>query len=237
MAAGNVARVTSADLVQFWAQCDNLQAHPADAAMLQSRTHNFGRDPIIGPWMGPIHTAPVVLLTLNGSLAGTGEEAAAMKVQSAREEMARTLQGRAPLYSFQYNPAGRIWTDKRLGAFGLTYQIAADKVAFINLMAYKSRNGADDLYKYGMDALPSTQYLLRWTRDTLFPEAEAGKRVVVCLMSAIRWGLTPGQRRGSLYSPWTTYFNMHYDQKGGPTVDEITMAVRRAVHGIERPAA
>ncbi len=43
-----------------------------------------------------------------------------------------------------------------------------------------------------------------WTQSVLFPEAIAGRRVVICLQSAYFWGLQKGERYGkALFAPNT----------------------------------
>jgi hypothetical protein len=90
-----------------------------------------------------VRTAPVVLLTLNGGINGVERDEA--KIPHERELMARNLGGDAPLPTFASNPGGREWTERRLAQFGLSYEVASLKVAFINLIPYHSREGAKDL--------------------------------------------------------------------------------------------
>src|SRR5712691_10488432 len=42
--------------------------------------------------------------------------------------------------------------------------------------------------------LPSSRVSLGWAQDVLFPDAEAGKRIVICMRSAAYWGLEQGQK-------------------------------------------
>src|SRR6516225_4584642 len=51
---------------------------------------------LVGPFMGPVRTAPVVLLTLNPGFS-TGEAREAAQIPAARESMANNLGGDAPL--------------------------------------------------------------------------------------------------------------------------------------------
>jgi hypothetical protein len=178
--------------------------------------------------MGPISEAPVVLLYLNGGLGNRAEVISASQDAETREEMIRTLHGGAPLFSFRTNPLGRIWTDGKLGQFGLTYQSAATKVAFVNIMAYKSQNGGEDVHM--VNRLTSSRMVRRWAHDTLFPEARRGERVVVCLRSARLWGVTPGTREGdALYAPDVTRGGfMHH----GSMREEIARAVRARVYDL-----
>jgi len=51
-------------------------------------------------------------------------------------------------------------------------------------------------------ALPSSRVCLNWAQEVLFPTAERGERVVVCLRSAKFWGLRPGaEYPGTLFAP------------------------------------
>ncbi len=127
--------------------------------------------------------------------------------------------------SFAANPLGRQWTEGKLGQFGLSYLAAATKVAVLNLMAYRSREGAKD--KHMLDRLASSRIVRAWARDTLFREAETGKRIVVCLRSARAWGMAPDTHRGvSLFTPeFARSGFMHH----GPMREKVGLAVRRAV--------
>ena len=137
--------VTTEDFLQFWAKAiPSLHVHPDDAAELGRNHRALALDTLVGPFMGPVRTAPVVLLTLNGGLAGTGEEKRAAQIPSEREATARNLGGDAPLPAWANNPAGRVWTVKHLKQFYLGYDTASTKVAFINLIPYRSREGAKD---------------------------------------------------------------------------------------------
>jgi hypothetical protein len=77
--------------------------------------------------------------------------------------------------------------------------IAASGIAFLNIGAYKSREMNDTEL---LAALPSSRVCLDWAQQELFPAAEAGKRVVICLRAAKFWGLKPGtDYPGALFSP------------------------------------
>jgi len=100
--------------------------------------------------------------------------------------MIRTLLGSAPLPSFKGNPAGLEWTTATLGQFSITYAAAASEVASLNLMPYRSAHGREDAHMIKL--LESSRLMLEWANDTLFPEARADERIVVCLRSADLWG-------------------------------------------------
>ena len=216
--------VTTEVFLRFWAKAiPSLQIHPGDAMALKGNRHTLALDTLVGPFMGPVRTAPVILLTLNGGFSGVERDEA--KTPAVRELMARNLRGDAPLPTFATNPAGRKWTESRLAQFGLSYAVASLKVAFVNLIPYRSREGAKDLHM--IKRLESARLVRAWAHDTLFREAEAGKRVVVCLRSAGAWGLESDTQRGlSLFTPRFTRagFMLH-----GPMREKVSFAVQRTV--------
>jgi hypothetical protein len=143
--------------------------------------------------------------------------------------MIRTLHGSAPLFSFKTNPKGLEWTTARLGQFVITYEAASSKVAFLNLMPYRSTDGSEDARMIKL--LKSSRLMLEWANDTLFPEARAGKRIVVCLRSARLWNLQTGTQGGeALYAPRVTRGGFMHR---GSMRDEIAKAVRQRVFGLE----
>jgi hypothetical protein len=79
------------------------------------------------------------------------------------------------------------------------YETVKDEIALLNIGAYHSK----DVKSFGsLLALPSSRVSLGWAHDVLFPDAEAGKRVVICMRSASYWGLEQGrQYEGGLFAP------------------------------------
>jgi hypothetical protein len=134
---GDTPVVTTENFLRFWAKAiPSLQIHPDDAHALNGNRHLLALDTLVGPFMGPVRTAPVVLLTLNGGFNGIERHEAT--IPAVREAMARNLHGDAPLPSFATNPLRREWTERRLAQFGLSYEAAASNVAFVNLIPYRS---------------------------------------------------------------------------------------------------
>jgi hypothetical protein len=218
---------TTPQLLAYWARCTDLHVHPDDETALRENTNAFRLDALIGPWMGPIKTAPVVVLTLNGGFNGAEVEEAKNPV--ARRWTANNLQGASPLPDFAANPLGRVWTQRILGKFGLSYAHAS-AVSFVNLIPYRSYAGANDLRM--AERLKSARLVRDWARTTLFPEAETGRRVVVCARSVRAWGLDPSvrQRGQSLFVPrFTRRIDWMYDQGNGPSREQVTAAVHEAI--------
>jgi len=218
-----ITTITTERFLQFWSKVtDDLCVHPDDAAMLCDNRHRLET---IGPFMGKIKTAPVVFLTLNPG--SSGVESREAQTPSVREGMKRILGGDAPLPSFETNREGRKWTQRILTQFGVRYESAADKVAFINLVPYRSKGFTDHKL---ITRLHSVSMVRRWTQDTLFREARAGERIVVCIVAHERWGLQPGTTQGvSLFSPQCG--SRQYILKLGPDREKIGQLIRRAVFG------
>jgi hypothetical protein len=85
---------------------------------------------------------------------------------------------------------------------GLDATLHAKCVAGLNVAPYKSKTFSDT---HLLAALPSSRISLDYAQSVLFPEAEAGKRVVVCLRAHRFWGLEPGQHYGKqLFAPRCT---------------------------------
>ena len=219
--------MTTDDWLAFLARATDLCVHPDDAPVLNATRHRLETNTLIGALMGPVRTARVVFLTLNPG--SSGVEAAEAQRPEVREEMRRILGGDAPLPSFKTNPGGRVWTQRILTQFGVRYEAAADKVAFVNLVPYRS-GGLDSKDRRLIPQLPTVKMVRRWTCDTLFPEARAGKRIVVCIVSHREWGFEPGTQQGiSLFAPKCTrrqYILLH-----GPERENIGRLIRLAVYG------
>ena len=104
------------------------------------------------------------------------------------------------------------------------WQHARDKIAPMNIGAYHSKSFVDHDV---LASLPSSRVALDWAQSVLFPEAEAGKRVVVCMRSARYWGLRAGEIYGrSLFAPDTVRGG---HMRKGSMRDNIVRAAREAL--------
>jgi hypothetical protein len=219
-----ITTITTERFLEFWSKVtDDLCVHPDDAAVLRDNRHRFETNTMVGPFMGKVKTAPVVFLTLNPGSSGVESDEA--QTPSVREGTKRILGGDAPLPSFETNPEGRKWTQRILTQFGVRYESAVDRVAFINFVPYRSKGFTDHKL---ITRLHSVSMVRRWTEDTLFREARGGERIVVCIVAHERWGLQPGTTQGvSLFSPQCVprqYILIH-----GPDREKIGQLIRRAV--------
>jgi hypothetical protein len=110
-----------------------------------------------------------------------------------------------------------------LGEYGLKdVRDIKQHFAVLNIGAYHSK----DVKSYSsLLALPSSRVSLTWAQDHLFPEAEAGKRVVICMRAAAYWGLDTGRKYpGTLFAPDVNRGGFLIN---GPEKDAIVKAVRQ----------
>ena len=117
------------------------------------------------------------------------------KTEEGKDYYFRRYQGDEP---FRDTGPGLPWVEDKTKIFG-DYAAVKKHFALLNIGAYHSKNLKD----YGsLLALPSSRVSLTWAQETLFPEAEAGNRVVICLRSAAYWGLDVGREyKGALFAP------------------------------------
>lgn len=189
------------DIFEFWrdlAASDRI--HPSDRQVferLPQGAHGFQLDCLPGPFKGPLRTARVVLLFLSPGFKDVDREHAASEAGQAYYARSRT--GDAPLPAREEHPASYDWSARIIRQFGVSYEEVRSEVAFLNIGPYKS--AAFDDWPM-LAALPSCRMSIDWAQTVLFPEAEAGKRVVICLRSARYWGLQKGHRyAGTLFAP------------------------------------
>lgn len=163
----------------------------------------FRLDCLVSPFRGPLKTARVVLLFLSPGFDTRDAEHAKSPVGQACYARMRT--GEYNLPSREDHASAWDWSAKIVRQFDLHYEDVLSKFAFLNIAAYKSRDFNDWAM---LAALPSSRVTLDWAQSVLFPQAEAGKRVVVCLRSPRYWGLNEskeGKRFGkSLFAPICT---------------------------------
>ena len=206
------------DIFHFWEQiAPDARTHPADDSVLgRMPSHGFEVEHALpGCFMGPLRTAPIVLLFLSPGL-DDGD----MPTPALINWHVRNRSGLEPLISKEVHaPAYRWWTQR--SQFLGTADELADKLAVLNIGAYHSKTFND----HGLlAALPSSRASLDWAQNVLFPDAESGKRVVICLRAAKYWGLESGVKYpGTLFAPKVT--------RGGHTLkegrDEIVAAVQK----------
>ena len=175
----------ASNLFDFWAEMpSDARVHPRDVTVLQRAPHRFESDGLPSPFMGLLRTAPVVLLFLSPGFDEGARNLAASDAGRAWSCAQRNGTQSLPLKE-ENEPGWKWWTDT-VRQFDIEESVARDKIAFLDINAYPSASFWDWPM---LCALPSCRVTLEWAQGALFPQAEAGKRVVVCMRSAPYWGL------------------------------------------------
>jgi hypothetical protein len=185
------------DIFEFWSQIKRGETvHPADRdvfARINLGKHGFQLDCLPACYGGVLKTAPVVFLYLSPGYSAFDVEDA--QSEAGKDYCLRKWTGEEPFRD--YGP-GKAWLRSRTKNYA-EYEIARHSIATLNIGAYHSK----DVKDYGsLLALPSSRVSLSWAQAVLFPQAERGERIVVCMRSAAYWGLEIGRHYGnSLFAP------------------------------------
>ncbi len=187
----------SDDLFDFWQKIEPRQnIHPADESILKRVDHSFQLDTLPCPILGPLKTSLVVLLFLSPGFEENDRVEA--KNEAGQSRYAEMREGNQLLPAPEDSEGDWKWWHRRTALFG-DWRELRDKIAILNIGAYKSKTFEDIPL---LAALPSSRVSLNWAQTVLFPQAEEGSRVVVCLRSARFWGLSAGKKYGKgLFAP------------------------------------
>ncbi|WP_342111288.1 hypothetical protein [Methylobacterium sp. SI9] len=190
----------SVDIFNFWADVPpNARVHPADKPILDRSPHSFDLRCLPSNIDGPLRTARVVLLYLSPGMDERDVEEADWP--ESQRKYADRRAGHAPLRRPDDHNRGHAWWAARIKRLG-PWQELQHRVAVLNIGPYHSQRFTD----YPMlAALPSCRVALDWAHTVLFPQAEVGERVVICLRAAPYWGLGAKGRYGEgLFAPNVT---------------------------------
>ncbi len=188
------------DIFEFWSQIRRGErVHPADKevfARINPQKHGFQLNCLPGCFAGRLRSAKIVLLYLSPGFDET--VVADAESEEGKDYRLRSWAGDEPLRT---TGPGRDWVASRTQSFG-AYENIQSELAILNIGAYHSK----DVKSYAsLLALPSSRVSLAWAQNTLFPEAESGKRIVICMRSAAYWGLETGRPySGHLFAPRVT---------------------------------
>jgi len=185
------------DIFEFWSRVQRgTLVHPADRKVfdrLDPAKHGFQLNCLPGCFAGRLRSAPIVLLFLSPGYSETDVTDA--ESDDGKNYRFRSWQGDAP---FREVGPGKKWLESRTRIFA-DFSTVRQSFATLNIGAYHSR----DVRSFAsLLALPSSRVSLSWAQETLFPQAEAGERIVICMRSAAYWGLEVGRLyRGTLFAP------------------------------------
>jgi len=188
------------DIFEFWSRIERgARVHPADESAFERidpERHGFQLDCLPGCFGGRLRFAPIVLLYLSPGFSEA--DIADANSDEGQDYRFRSWKGDEP---FRETGPGRSWLSRHTKIF-CKYETVQSKFAVLNIGAYHSTN----VKSYAsLLALPSSRVSLTWAQERLFPEAEDGQRIVICMRSAAYWGLDTGRKyRGSLFAPLVT---------------------------------
>jgi len=208
------------DIFAFWSVVGPTDTvHPADRDVFGrvEGKHQFDLRCLPSCFMGPLRTAPNVLLYLSPGFRESDAEEAKSPREQDRYMRMRSGDQRLP-GADEHKPTFAWWSSKTRvfgPAEGLRTQIAV-----LNIGAYHSRKFNDDPL---LVALPSSLVSIDWAQRELFPQAEAGDRIVICLRASRFWGLAKGLQHGFLFAPHVTQSGHMHE---GEMRDEIIRKVR-----------
>ncbi len=212
----------STDIFQFWSEiAEDALEHPADRRVFEHVETKFERKCLPAAYRGRLRDAPVVLLFLSPGLDST--DVKHCSDAEGKHYYALQRSGNCDLPNEQEHPSAYKWLSKIIPQFEISYDQARSTVATLNICAYKSESFDD---WYALAALPSSRACLDWAQSVLFPQAEAGERVVVCLRSPKYWGLGVGEPIGSLFRPSC---NRNAIMHHGEMRERVKAAVQKAV--------
>lgn len=182
------------DIFEFWSQVPpDAKQHPDDNEVLRrtdARRH-FDLQCLPGPFLGPLHTAPVVLLFLSPGLTPQDRRDARSPLAQARTAAARD--GNLPLPGPDEHEAAWRWWRSKVSCVTRNWEALREHVAILNITPYHSKTFNERDF---VASLPSARASIDWAQNVLFPEAEAGRRVVVVLRAQAAWGVRQGRRYG-----------------------------------------
>jgi hypothetical protein len=213
-------------IFDFWEEAAPTDTtHPQDRYVLDRVSHGFDLRCLPGPFSGPLRTAPVVLLYLAPGWNQQDVDEAATPEGQAR--YAKRRGGYQPLEGPEHHMPGWKWWSSRTRIFG-PWQKVRERIAILEISGYHSKTFTNE---HVLTALPSSRVALDWAQEELFPQAEKGERVVICMRSPHYWGLGKRSRYGkSLFVPEVTRGG-HILKAGehNPVRAEILMTVQAAI--------
>jgi hypothetical protein len=187
------------DIFDFWSGMKlGQKVHPSDKLILERSNRHLDLNCLPSPFLGPLKTAPIVLLYLNPGLSAPDYKDAESKAGQRR--CLEQLGGKSFLPGVDEHRMAHAWLLSRTKLFG-NWEFVQRSLAILELCPYHSSSFKD---WHLLAALPSARKCLDWAQAMLFEEAVMGKRTVICMRSPGYWGLKSGERYGkSLFAPRT----------------------------------
>ncbi len=205
-------------------------SHPADRDVLGRVEHPFDLNCLPGCWGGPIKRAPIILLYLSPGLSDSDHDIA--KSKDAAKRFKHVKRGESAFPGKEHVEGRKWWKSRIKGFVDEKYlediDFLRNKIVSLNISPYHSKDIPD---RSVLSSLPSCRMTLDWAQSTLFPEAEKGNKVVICMRSCRYWGLSNGENGAkygcSLYAPKVTRGG--HLQKDNEYLNSMLRSVDRAL--------
>ena len=154
--------------------------HPEDRAFFLRESHSFNLDYPPPAFVGDVVAAKIIILAANGGYdpVVTAQEFAG---NGAAEQYMERIS----------NPGATKWSEVVPYYRGINYAdlIFSGKAAIVNACAYRSRRISEEPENRKLiKVLPSVQFHRRWLLETILPEANSGKFLIVGKRHGL-WGL------------------------------------------------
>jgi hypothetical protein len=140
--------------------------HPADKPVFDriKDKHQFNLNCLPTCFMGPLRSAPIVLLYLSSSFAEV--DLAEATSEQGQDRYMRIRRGDQPLPGPDEHMGAWNWWTSRTRCFDDDWRHLQTKIAVLNIGAYHSKKFRDDPL---LAALPSSRAALEWAQTELFP--------------------------------------------------------------------
>lgn len=184
-------------LAEYWKQLQRKSVgwvHPQDEMLLLNEKHSFNFDFPPPAFVGNVAKAKIIILAANGGYD---------PVVTAKEF---ELPGSTERYVERISNSGiATWSEVAPYYRGINYAdlIFSGKAAIVNACAYRSRKISEEPENKKMiKKLPSVQFHRRWLLETILPEANSGKFLIIGKRHGL-WGLPASikESRGFIADP------------------------------------
>lgn len=181
--------MTADDLVIFWQKLRGENIHPEDIPFLPQGYFQTHLHPV--PWVGSIKHAKVFLCYLNPGYSPL-DDAYERDRPDFVSVLRANLLGEGPYFyllnKFHDHP-GHAWARAKLGKDLL--QAELEHICVLDLVPYHSEKGSK--CKPLAAKLPSSQRMIRFVKETIFPRAVSGEVALIVVRQEHSWALPPNQ--------------------------------------------
>lgn len=183
----------SRSLSEYWRKVRHTKEgwiHPDDADLFNHESHSFNLDFPPPAFIGDIENAKIIILVANG---GYKPDVTPFEF-GAKDSEAKYLK------RIEY-PSAANWAEAAPYYQNVNYAklLFSGKAAVVNACAYRSPQiSLEPENKRLVKKLPSVQFNRTWLVQTIFPQTDSGKRLIVGKRHGL-WGLPASVKRSCGY--------------------------------------